>query len=129
MNQNVKKGFVYHVVTSHAGYSNTFSSTDKDIHAQKRRVMAQAFTDTSLHAMEEYILPHVRIFLQKLAPTYDEVATSRDLGLWSNYLTFDVMGDISFGRDFGMLESDELRNIPHLINGAAHRALIVSTLC
>ena len=126
MNQNVKKGFLYHVVTSHAGYPTTFSTTDRELHAKKRRVMGQAFTDASLRGMEEYVLPHVRLLSEKIAPTDDEGTTTRDMGLWSNYLTFDVMGDVSFGRDFGMLESDELRDIPDLINGAAHRSLIVS---
>ena len=88
--------------------------------------MAQAFTDASLRGMEEYILPHIRLFLEKIAPTDDQKSRTMDMGLWSNYLTFDVMGDVSFGRDFEMLENDKLRDIPDLINGAVHRSLIVS---
>ena len=50
-----------------------------------------------------------------------------DLGHWAKYLTFDVMGDVSCGKDFGMLENEDLRGVPRLGNAAGHRALIAGS--
>jgi cytochrome P450 len=127
VNRNVKKGFVYEVVTTHAGFASTFSSTDREVHAQKRRVLAPGFTDGSIRAMDEYMLNHIRVFLDKVTPQ-DGATKVMDMGLWSNYLTFDVMADVAFGKDFGMLEKEELRFIPNLVNAAGHRSLVVHVL-
>ena len=45
---------------------------------------------------------------------------------WCNYLTFDVMGDLCFGKAFEMLESGGNRNDIDLLGSAAHMHLIVS---
>jgi hypothetical protein len=44
---------------------------------------------------------------------------------WCNYLTFDVMGDLCFGKAFEMLEHPENRHVIDLIGNAAHMHLIV----
>ncbi len=44
---------------------------------------------------------------------------------WCNYLTFDIMGDLVFGKAFGMLERPDNRFAIDLIGNAAHRHLIV----
>ncbi|KIY02162.1 uncharacterized protein Z520_02300 [Fonsecaea multimorphosa CBS 102226] len=124
VNRNVQKGFVYDVVTHHAGFPSTFSSTDRAMHARKRRALAPGFTDAALRDMEDFVLNHVRAFIQKIGPSDGESARVVDMGLWCNYLTFDVMADVAFGKDFGMLERKELRDIPHLVNAAGHRSLI-----
>ena len=126
VNANVRKGFLYHVVTSQFGFASTFSTQDKAVHSRKKRILAPAFTDASLRNMEEYVLKHIRTFIQKIGPAENAESSVTDLGEWSGFLTFDVMGDLSFGRDFGMLENDVLRDIPRLGNAAGHRALIVS---
>ena len=44
---------------------------------------------------------------------------------WCNYLTFDVMGDLAFGKAFGMLERPDNRFALSLVGSAAQRHLIV----
>jgi hypothetical protein len=46
---------------------------------------------------------------------------------WCNYLTFDVMGDLAFGKAFGMLEKPDNRFALSLVGNAARRHLIVRT--
>ena len=45
---------------------------------------------------------------------------------WCNWLVFDIMGDLVFGKAFGMLESDANRFAIEMVGNAAHRHLIVS---
>ena len=118
---NVGKGFLYHVVTSQFGFASTFSTQDKEIHARKKRILAPAFTDASLRNMEQYVLKHIRNFVQKIGPAEDSESSVTDLGQWSGYVTFDVMGDLSFGRDFGMLDNNALRDVPRLGNAAGEK--------
>jgi len=48
---------------------------------------------------------------------------------WCNWLVFDIMGDLVFGKAFGMLESPANRFAVDLVGNAAHRHLIVGHLC
>jgi Cytochrome P450 len=78
--------------------------------------------------MEEYVLKHIRTFVEKIGPAENEQSSTVDLGEWANYLTFDVMGEVAFGRDFDMMMTDDNRDVPRLGNAAGHRALIVSLI-
>lgn len=75
--------------------------------------------------MEEYILPHIRFFLESIGPK-DDKPSIINIGDWANYLTFDVMGDTAFGSDFQMMKTSMNRVIPEIIHSSNHRSLIVS---
>jgi hypothetical protein len=91
--------------------------------------MGQAFTESALSGMEEYILPHIRNFFEAASgeqtfPSMRQCWTA-DLGKWANYMTFDILGDLVFGKDFGMLAGKESRELPEIIDAAVHLELIV----
>lgn len=103
--------------------------------------MAPAFTDAALLSMEPHILHHIRRFFNVgilgggNSETSTSVAESRrdpdwsvemDLSHWGNYLTFDVMGDLAFAKDFDMLGGKESRALPDMVDSALHGQLIVS---
>ncbi len=82
--------------------------------------------------MEKYILANIRIFCEKLGSGHPrmvkwkgEWSAPKNIADWCNYLTFDVMGDLCFGKAFEMLEREENRHIIDLIGNAAHMHLIV----
>lgn len=86
--------------------------------------MSHAFSEAALKGVEEYVLSHVRTYIQKLAGGASSGWTEpRDVQTWSSYLGFDVMGDLSFGKAFGMLEGDdpEVRRATYLLAQAAKR--------
>lgn len=87
--------------------------------------------------MEKYILGNVRTFCSALGskPAFTTAEKAGEKGQWSvaqnmadwcNYLTFDVMGDLCFGKAFEMLENHTNRHVIDLIGSAAHMHLIVS---
>lgn len=83
--------------------------------------------------MEKYILANVRTFCSRLGAkslekvgNADEWSIAQNMADWCNYLTFDVMGDLCFGKAFEMLEHEENRHVIDLIGNAAHMHLIVS---
>jgi hypothetical protein len=53
----------------------------------------------------------------------------RNVASWADWLTFDIMGDLVFGKAFGMLEAPQNRFAVDLVSNAARRHLIVSLCC
>jgi cytochrome P450 len=129
VNQNVRKSVFYQPAIEHSGIESTFNARDRQLHAKKRRILAPAFTEPALATMEDYMQFHIgRMFHAASGEeTFQSEAQcwTADMGKWGNYLTFDVMADLVFGKDFGMLAGDESRELPEIIDGAVHRELIV----
>jgi len=81
--------------------------------------------------MEKYILGNVRTFCRSLDDKSQkgnhakDWSAAKNMAKWSDWLTFDIMGDLAFGKNFGMLEKDTNHFAVSLINRAAHRHLIV----
>lgn len=101
------------------GFASTAHHTDPDIHTFKRRVLGHAFSDHALNALEPFIVQNTDKWLVALAEgeTDDGKGWSspKDMAKLANYLTFDVLGDLCFGKSFGMLDSDQNREIAHAI--------------
>ncbi len=123
------------------GAFSTHTALDRNAHARKRRVMSHAFSDAALRGVEDYVLVHVREYVEKLSKTMRGVSNgylsdankgwteTKDVSKWSSYLGFDVMGDLCFGKAFGMLgEHPENREAVHLLCQAARRHNIVNAL-
>lgn len=136
---NVKKSQFYSVFPPTKDTFNTHSSIDKAHHARKRRVLSHAFSDAAIKSMEKYVLGNVRSFCSALSPASTskgengvgkgQWGVAQNMSDWCNYLTFDVMGDLCFGKAFEMLEHHENRHVIDLIGNAAHMHLIVRLCC
>ena len=60
---------------------------------------------------------------QLVDPSTEKV---KDLSLWLNYLAYDIMGQVVFGRSFDMLTSPSLRYVLSLIDSMVFTTLLVS---
>jgi cytochrome P450 len=120
---NCWKGRFYTVFPSKKGFYNTHTSINRDEHAQKRRVISHAFSDKALKSMEDYILVHVRDLCFHLSSSL----VPQNMALWYDNLTFDIMGDLCFGKSLGMLKKPDNRFVSELICNAARRHNTVST--
>ena len=58
--------------------------------------------------------------------TKGQWSVAQNMADWCNYLTFDTLGDLCFGKAFEMLEHEENRHVIDLIGNAANMHLIVS---
>lgn len=92
-----------------------------------------------MKSMEDVMLLHVRQLCAVLAgehsggeaenPSFgNEKSVVRNLGDWFGYLTYDVMGELCFGKSFDMLISRGKREMVGLIDRAANRHYVVSLL-
>ncbi|RPB27261.1 cytochrome P450 [Terfezia boudieri ATCC MYA-4762] len=130
--RNVQKSSFYSVMPPYPHATDIHSVIDKALHGRKRRVMAQAFLETAIKGMEDTVLTHIRTFVRSLGtdscenenPGIGESNASRNMVYRSIWLTFDVTGDLSFGKSFDMLTREEWRFWPTLIDRAIHRHAI-----
>ncbi|KAH7057285.1 cytochrome P450 [Macrophomina phaseolina] len=125
---NTRKSDFYLSFPAAPGVFSTHTALDRAAHARKRRVMSHAFSDAALKGVEEYVLGHVRAYVARMAGGGGKRegggwTEARDVSEWSSWLGFDVMGDLSFGKSFGMLEGDvpENREAAYLLTQAAKR--------
>jgi cytochrome P450 len=77
----------------------------KSAHA-RRKGLLPAFSRQNLTEMEPVIRLHLERFLQWLEK-FDQLGQAIDVFKWFRYLTFDVVTDIAFGQQIGMLVSED----------------------
>ncbi|ORX93976.1 benzoate 4-monooxygenase cytochrome P450 [Clohesyomyces aquaticus] len=114
---NVKKGEWYKTFDIAAGTYSSFTETDKEKHAAKRRWMSPAFSDTSQKINE----PIINDIIERFCETIGQKKGTRDDdggwgGKWNasveaTYLGFDIMGALVFGTDFKTVQEDKNRAI------------------
>ncbi|KAI1342844.1 cytochrome P450 [Xylariaceae sp. FL0016] len=115
---NVKKAAYYKASRCTLDALTTWNSTDKAIHARKRRGMNSTFSDKALRSAETFIHSNTDRWCDLLAQQAgpDEWSKSVNMARWADYLVFDILGDLCFGRSFNMKEpNSDLRHIPELM--------------
>jgi cytochrome P450 len=115
---NVKRGKFYEVWTRNENNVNTLSTTDKLVHARKRRILNSVFSERAVRSSESFIIRHVDRWCAILEEDANNDWTEpKNMSTLSEALIFDIMGDLSFGASFNTKEKKEnpLKNVPHSI--------------
>ncbi|EXK33073.1 hypothetical protein FOXG_05969 [Fusarium oxysporum f. sp. lycopersici 4287] len=115
---NVKKAEYYKTYPRNVHVMTTWNTIDKTMHARKRRVMNHAFSDKALRSCEPFIQSNIDRWIELLDQEIGEKKWSPSLNMarWADHLIFDTLGELCFGKSFGMKEHDsELRHIPTLM--------------
>lgn len=126
--KRLQKADFYNAFPAIKGVYNTHNAIDKTMHGRKRRVLSQAFSEAALKGMEDVMLLHVRQLCAVLAgsgfdadESQDRKGLVRNMGNWFSYLSYDVMGELCFGKSFDMLITDSRRHMIGLVDRAANR--------
>lgn len=90
------------------GVTSIVSERDPPRHANMRRLLANAFSLTSLTEQEELVQSSVDRFIDLVKTKTVERDEVFDLTKGYERLTFDIIGDLAFGETFGALETGEL---------------------
>ncbi|KAL7619359.1 hypothetical protein AAE478_009896 [Parahypoxylon ruwenzoriense] len=127
---NVRKAEFYDAFVHPA--PNTHNTRDKVMHARKRRVLSQGFSDAAVKEMEKYILANVRSFCEQIGSGASQErkgwTVAKNMADWCNYLAMDILGDLCFGKAFHMLERPDNRYALELVSLATTRHLICGTM-
>ena len=122
---NVRKGDFYHVWPRKDGQLSTWNVTDRAQHVWKRKVLSNAFSDRAVRSAEQFIIRHVdrwcELLLQDAGNSWSK---PRNIARWSEFLVFDILTDLCFGKSFEVKEpgENELKDIPkHIAANVAIR--------
>lgn len=100
--------------------SNTLNSVDKVIHARKRRVLNSVFSEKAVRSATDFVTRHVDRWNELLIEGNDgkEWTKPQNMSELTDYLVFDIMGDLCFGKSFELKEPGEnqFRHMPHTIS-------------
>jgi cytochrome P450 len=108
---NVKKGEWYKTFDVAAGAYSSFTETDREMHAVRRRWMSPAFSTESLTANESRTIDVIERFCETLRPSTDGWGSKWNASEMSTYLGFDIMGTLVFGCDFKTVQEEENRDL------------------
>jgi len=68
------------------------STRDPAVHRWRRRIWAQAFSVSAINEFQPYVTQHLELFLSQ---TKRLSGQELDIAEWFNFLTFDIMGDLT----------------------------------
>lgn len=116
---NVRKAQFYSAFPATKGSWSTHSAIDRAMHARKRRVLSQGFSDTAMKGLQPHILGVIRTFTEAVGDyqgrnVFGEKkqqtwSTPKDMAVWANYMSYDVLGDICYGESFETIERPDNR--------------------
>jgi cytochrome P450 len=89
------------------------------VHARKRRVLNSAFSDKAVHSAEAYVVKHIDRWNELIIDGNDgkEWTAPENMSNLTDYLVFDIMGDLCFGKSFDLKEKgdNQFRHMPHTV--------------
>ncbi|KAL4796252.1 cytochrome P450 [Aspergillus venezuelensis] len=111
LHTNIPKGTFYSVFSlPDYRYINQMSQLDPVIHIQKTRNLSAGFSLSNIAKTEPYIDSVLRSFKTRL----DSLATSGasvHFQDWFSFFAFDVLGEVTFSKSFGFVDSGvDIRN-------------------
>lgn len=101
-------------------------------------MLSQAFSENALKGLEGLVLKNVQIFFEAVEKRMYKGRVGKekmvgeggkeglDMGEMFTWFTYDVLGELCFGKAFGMLVDEGQRFVAGLIDNATHNHHIVS---
>lgn len=84
-----------------------FSTTDPAFHSAHRRLLANPISDSSLTRFEPLIADRIRLAVDKMSDEFESRGVI-DVFKWWFFMATDVIGELSFGESFRMLDSGKV---------------------
>ncbi|KAF7173431.1 hypothetical protein CNMCM5623_005644 [Aspergillus felis] len=93
---------------------NLFLIQDSELHKDRRRKIAPLYTMSSMVSYEKAVDEMTRICIQKM-DLFAKDGRLVHIPHWMQFYAFDVIGEITFGKSFGMMENE--RDVTGMIPG------------
>jgi len=89
-----------------------FSTTDPQFHGARRRLLASPISDSSLSHLVPQISNRVEYTIQRIAEEINNRGAA-DIFKWWLFMATDIIGELSFGESFKMLEAGKVSSNIH----------------
>ena len=81
-----------------------FAMTDPKVHAARRRLFAQQFSNSAILGYDQMVRQHAERAVSKIHR--DALAGNADVLKWWTFMATDLSASLSFGKSIGMLDSE-----------------------
>ncbi len=98
---------------------------DKKVHGRKRRIISHAFTENAIRSYETTELKKIRLFCKQIADPTTFHGEYKNMSRWFSYLTYDIMGCLTFSHEYHMLTKDDDHFIQPLIDTFQHIQIVL----
>ncbi|GME65706.1 hypothetical protein N7449_011801 [Neofusicoccum parvum] len=93
----------YSVIQGRRPFDLTGERSEK-VHSEQRKLVARAYSMDSM----VYLEPKINAVVESLTKKLDQLCGQTiDLGDWLQFFAFDVIGSVSFSREFGYVEAGD----------------------
>lgn len=82
-----------------------FGTADENIHKALKRPIAPIFSLSNVVSFEGYVDSTMRVLFEQLDKRHVQTGDVCDFGAWLQMFAFDVMGELTFSKRLGFLES------------------------
>ncbi|RAH49950.1 cytochrome P450, partial [Aspergillus brunneoviolaceus CBS 621.78] len=109
-------------------YAGHFATRDEEVHSERRRIVNQVYSMSSILESEPEIDDCTRVFIEATR-TFAQQKTAVDLGPWLIKYAFDVLGELFYDRMFGMMrENRDLHDIGRAVDAMLPAFAVGGTL-
>ena len=84
-----------------------FAAQDEDTHRLLKKPISGAYSMTTLVSFEPYVDSTIRVLCEQLDQRFVQTGKPCDLGKWLQMFAFDVIGELTFSKRLGFLETGE----------------------
>ncbi|TGO86488.1 hypothetical protein BPOR_0299g00040 [Botrytis porri] len=122
---NTQKSDFYTIYHYFFKVPSIVTTIDKKLHAIKRRILVKALNPQAVQELQNLIYQNTQRFSQYLREgkngkvSVGEWTHPHDMSKALTYLQADIMGDVTFSRNWGMLNNEENRHIIGLMSDSA----------
>ncbi|KAL3475109.1 cytochrome P450 [Aspergillus californicus] len=103
----------YRLLTRKDG-ENMFSTTDPEYHRRHRRLLSSPLSDQNLrNVMEPLVRSRVQLAITRMGAEARSARGVMDICKWFFFMATDIIGELSFGDSFDMLEVGERNQYVH----------------
>ncbi|KIW21860.1 hypothetical protein, variant 1 [Cladophialophora immunda] len=115
---NLQKAPWYLTIDAGSGAASVHSEIDRDRHAFRRRVLDQAVSDLAEQPILDKIKTWVGYLGSESKANEQDWSEPTDMKDWCNWLSFDIMGELTFGQSFGCVDKGEYRFVSDVVLNA-----------
>jgi cytochrome P450 len=108
---------------------NIFSTRNNTLHKQLKKLIAPAYSQAAIENLEPLIHETGVNRLVKLLYRHADTGEPIDLLHTFQLMTFDVIGEIGFGRKFGLLDEGKEHPVVQWLEDITSLGMLVSTEC
>jgi cytochrome P450 len=88
--------------------SSLFATSNMLLHSRLRRLLSSAIADSSLKQFSPVIMDHIALYITRIEEEMKDRGAA-DIFKWSTFLATDIIGELSFGESFRMLEQGKVK--------------------